>query len=82
MVSSLFSGVGWRQDHSIFCLVEKGRDGSILCLVERINRNRMDEKFDAVSYCCSGTHQDPCVNLVPFYYIYVNLFSPFILYYT
>ena len=50
-------------------------DGSILCLVERINRNRMYEKFDAVSYCCSGTHQDPCVNLFSFYYIYVNLFS-------
>ena len=49
-------------------------------MVERINRNEIDEKFDAVNYCCSGTYQDPCVNLFSFYYIYVNLFSPFILY--
>ena len=78
MVPSLFYGAGWRYDHSI--LVEMGRNGSILSLVERINMNEIDEKFDAVGYCCSGTHQDPCVNLFSFYYIYVNLFSPFILY--
>jgi hypothetical protein len=53
-VPSLFSGTGRGWDGSIFCLADKGRDRPILHLVEGINRDGMDDKFKAVSYCLVG----------------------------